>query len=61
MMRNTGWGQATTAKVARIWRREGLEEPHKSSPLEAGCGSPMVAVCACEQRTLITSGVMTLS
>ncbi|MBU3551670.1 transposase, partial [Polynucleobacter sp. MWH-Berg-3C6] len=22
MMRNAGWGQATTAKVARIWRQE---------------------------------------
>jgi putative transposase len=25
MMRNAGWGQATTAKVARIWRQEGLK------------------------------------
>jgi len=24
MMRNAGWGQATTTKVARIWRQEGL-------------------------------------
>ena len=22
MMRNSGWGQATTSKVARIWRQE---------------------------------------
>jgi putative transposase len=25
MMRNADWGQATTAKVARIWRQEGLK------------------------------------
>ena len=25
MMRNSGWGQATTSKVARIWRQEGLK------------------------------------
>jgi len=29
MMRNAGWGQATTAKVARIWREEGLKIPQK--------------------------------
>ena len=27
MMRSAGWGQATTAKVARIWREEGLKIP----------------------------------
>ena len=27
MMRNASWGQATTAKVARIWREEGLKIP----------------------------------
>ena len=32
MMRNSGWGQATTAKVARIWRREGLKIPQKQPP-----------------------------
>ncbi|MBT8610193.1 transposase, partial [Polynucleobacter paneuropaeus] len=32
MMRNTGWGQATTAKVARIWRQEGLKIPQKQPP-----------------------------
>ena len=25
MMRNAGWGQATTSKVALIWREEGLK------------------------------------
>ena len=29
MMHNAGWGQATTAKVARIWRQEGLKIPQK--------------------------------
>ena len=29
MMRNAGWGQATTAKVAHIWRQEGLKIPQK--------------------------------
>ena len=32
MMRNSGWGQATTAKVARIWRQEGLKIPQKQAP-----------------------------
>jgi putative transposase len=32
MMRSTGWGQATTAKVARIWRQEGLKIPQKQPP-----------------------------
>ncbi|MEA9602826.1 DDE-type integrase/transposase/recombinase, partial [Polynucleobacter sp. MG-28-Ekke-A2] len=32
MMRNAGWGQATTAKVARIWRQEGLKIPQKQPP-----------------------------
>jgi putative transposase len=32
MMRNAGWGQATTAKVARIWREEGLKIPQKRPP-----------------------------
>ena len=32
MMRNAGWGQATTAKVARIWREEGLKIPQKQPP-----------------------------
>jgi len=27
MMRNAGWGQATIAKVARIWRQEGMKIP----------------------------------
>jgi putative transposase len=34
MMRNAGWGQATTTKVARIWEKEGLKiiqkQPSKS-------------------------------
>jgi len=38
MMRNAGWGQATTAKVARIWRQEGLKRSRKSSLLEVDCG-----------------------
>jgi putative transposase len=29
MMRNAGWAQATTAKVARIWREEDLKIPQK--------------------------------
>lgn len=29
MMRNAGWGQATTAKVALIWWQEGLKIPQK--------------------------------
>ena len=32
MMRSAGWGQATTAKVARIWRQEGLKIPQKQPP-----------------------------
>ncbi|MBU3606989.1 IS3 family transposase [Polynucleobacter nymphae] len=32
MMRNAGWGQATTARVARIWRQEGLKIPQKQAP-----------------------------
>jgi putative transposase len=32
MMRNSGWGQATTSKVARIWREEGLKIPQKQPP-----------------------------
>ena len=32
MMRNAGWGQATTSKVARIWRQKGLKIPQKQSP-----------------------------
>ena len=32
MMRNSGWGQATTANVARIWREEGLKIPQKQPP-----------------------------
>ena len=32
MMRSAGWGQATTAKVARIWREEGLKIPQKQPP-----------------------------
>ena len=32
MMRCTSWGQATPAKVARIWRDEGLKIPQKQLP-----------------------------
>ena len=32
LMRNSGWGQVTTAKVARIWREEGLKIPQKKPP-----------------------------
>jgi transposase InsO family protein len=32
MMRNAGWGQATTPKVVRIWREEGLKIPQKQPP-----------------------------
>jgi hypothetical protein len=32
MRRNAGWGQATTAKVALIWREEGLKIPQKQPP-----------------------------
>ncbi|QWD07060.1 IS3 family transposase [Polynucleobacter paneuropaeus] len=32
MMRNAGWGQATTARVARIWRQEGLKIPQRQPP-----------------------------
>lgn len=59
MIRNAGSAQATT-KVARIWRKEGLKIP-KSSRLEAGCGSSMVAACGCEPPTPTRCGVMTLS
>ena len=32
MMRNSGWAKATTSKVARIWREEGLKIPQKQAP-----------------------------
>jgi putative transposase len=32
MMRNAGWGQATTTKVASIWRQEDLKIPQKQAP-----------------------------
>ena len=32
ILRNSGWGQATTAKVARSWRQEGLKIPQKQPP-----------------------------
>ena len=32
MMRNASWGQATTAKVARILRKEGLKIPQRQPP-----------------------------
>jgi len=32
MMRNAGWGQATTIKVARIWKEKDLRIPQKESP-----------------------------
>lgn len=32
LMRQTGRHQATTARVARIWRREGLKVPQKQAP-----------------------------
>ena len=32
MMRNSGWGQVTTAKVARTWWQEGLKIPQKQPP-----------------------------
>ena len=32
MMRNSGWGKATTSMVARIWRQEGLKIPQKQPP-----------------------------
>jgi transposase InsO family protein len=32
LMRNAGWLSATTAKVARIWREEGLKVPQKQAP-----------------------------
>jgi transposase InsO family protein len=35
MMRNSGWGQATTAKVARIWRERGLKI-HQKQPTRGG-------------------------
>jgi putative transposase len=34
MMRNVGWDQATTSKVARIWRERGggIKIPQKQRP-----------------------------
>ena len=32
MMHNAGWSQATTARVARIWREESLKIPQKQPP-----------------------------
>ena len=32
LMRNAGWLSATSAKVARIWREEGLKVPQKQPP-----------------------------
>jgi putative transposase len=32
LMRQAGWHQATTARVARIWRQEGIKVPHKQAP-----------------------------
>lgn len=32
LMRNAGWLSATTSKVARIWREEGLKVPQKQPP-----------------------------
>jgi len=32
MMRNAGWGQAIKAKVAPIWRQEGLKIPQEQPP-----------------------------
>jgi len=32
LMRQAGWHQATTARVARIWRQEGLKVPRKQAP-----------------------------
>jgi hypothetical protein len=46
MMRNAGSGQATTAKVARIWRQEGGRS-HKSSLREADSGTPMAVAGGC--------------
>ncbi len=43
MMRNTGWGQATTARVARIWKGEGLKIPKKLPHR----GSPLIFDCSC--------------
>jgi putative transposase len=43
MMRNSGWGQATTAKIALIWQQEGLKI-QKRKLLEAGCGLTMTVV-----------------
>ena len=60
MMRNVGWGQATTAKVARIWWQEGLRS-HKSSLLEVGSGLTMAVVSAYELPTPIMCGVTILS
>ena len=32
MLCNAGWGQAITAKIARIWLEEGLKIPQKHPP-----------------------------
>jgi hypothetical protein len=32
LMRHAGWHHATTARVARIWRQEGLKVPQKQTP-----------------------------
>jgi hypothetical protein len=32
LMRQSGWHQATTARVSRIWRQEGLKVPQKQTP-----------------------------
>jgi hypothetical protein len=29
ILRNTGWGQVATSKIAHIWREEGLKIPQK--------------------------------
>lgn len=43
MMRNTGWGPATTPKADCIWRQEGLRS-HKSSLPETDFGLTMIVV-----------------
>ena len=43
MMRNAGWGQVTTKKVACIWRQEGRRS-YTSSLLEADSSLAMAAV-----------------
>ncbi len=32
LMRQSGWHQATTSRVASIWRREGLKAPQEQVP-----------------------------